>query len=376
MRGLRRRTTSPLWAKLTLALGALLVIVSGGSFVGGKILLSHVSNTIQQQNLLGDEAAGGGANAIKGAVNLLLVGLDTRDANPGMGSRSDSIVIAHIPASHDRAYLVSIPRDTGVSIPAFPKTGYRGGSDKINAAFQFGSMNGGGTAGGMQLLAMTLKQLSGISFNAAVTVNFDGFKDVVGALGGVNMCIDEKVTSLHNGFVNGTNKRTAPFKILDGGLRWTPIAGTHPMVYQPGCRHLSAWQALDYVRQRDMLANGDGDYGRQRHQQQFIKALLKEGLGKGMSNPLTLNTFLEKVSKAFVFDGGGVSLTNWFFAMKSVSPSSIVMVKTNAGTYNSVTVNGQSREELSASSKQLLADVRTDNVDSFIAANPTWVSAD
>ena len=81
------------------------------------------------------------------------------------------------------------------------------------------------------------------------------------------------------------------------------------MVYQPGCRHLEAWQALDYVRQRDMLANGDGDYGRQRHQQQFIKALLKEGVSKGMSNPLTLNTFLEKVSKAFIFDGGGVSLT-------------------------------------------------------------------
>jgi LCP family protein required for cell wall assembly len=376
MRRARPKRKDPLWAKLTLALGVLVVLASGGTVVGGKVLLAHVNNTVQQQDLLGNVAAGGGAASIKGEVNVLMVGLDTRAANPSMGSRSDSIVIAHIPASHDRAYLVSIPRDTGVTIPAFKKTGYHGGTDKINAAFEFGSMNGGGNAGGMQLLALTIKNLTGITFNAAVTVNFSGFKDVVEALGGVNMCIDEKTTSLHNGFFNGTNKRTAPFKILDGGLRWNPIPGTHPMVYQPGCRHLEAWQALDYVRQRDMLANGDGDYGRQRHQQQFIKALLKEGVSKGMSNPFTLNTFLEKVSKAFVFDGGGISMSDWIFAMKSVNPSSIVMIKTNDGTYNSVTVNGQSREELSATSLEMLKSVRSDTVDDFIATHPSWVSSD
>ena len=42
-----------------------------------------------------------------------------------MGSRSDSIIIAHIPAAHDRVYLISIPRDTNATIPAVPKTGYR-----------------------------------------------------------------------------------------------------------------------------------------------------------------------------------------------------------------------------------------------------------
>jgi len=138
MRGARAKRTDPLWAKLTLVLGVLLVLASGGSFVGGKVLLAHVDNTVQQQNLLGNVAAGGGAAAIKGEVNIILVGLDTRDNNPAMGSRSDSIVIAHIPASHDRAYLVSIPRDTGVHIPAFKKTGYTGGTDKINASFAYG----------------------------------------------------------------------------------------------------------------------------------------------------------------------------------------------------------------------------------------------
>src|SRR5512147_2786506 len=122
MRVARLKRKDPLWAKLTLAVGALLMLASGATVVGGKVLLAHVSNTVQQQNLLGTLGAGGGADALKGDVNVLMVGLDTRASNPTMGSRSDSIVIAHVPASHDRAYLVSIPRDTSARIPAFSKT--------------------------------------------------------------------------------------------------------------------------------------------------------------------------------------------------------------------------------------------------------------
>jgi LCP family protein required for cell wall assembly len=358
---------------LCLAVGILLLLGSSAAFIGGGLILSHVSNTVQQQNLLGN--TGNQNTSIKGAVNILLVGLDTRVSNPALGSRSDSIIIVHIPATHDRAYLISIPRDTNAIIPPFAKTHYAGGSAKINAAYQYGSGNGGGTAGGVQLLALTIEKLADIRFDAAVVVNFDGFKDVVAALGGVNMCIDERTISIHDGFLDGTNKPAAPFKITDGGAHLTPIPGTHPMIYQPGCRHLTAAQALDYVRQRDLLANGDGDYGRQRHQQQFVKALLQEGLDKGLSNPLTLNTFLTKVSKAFVFDGHGISLTNWIFEFKGIAPNDMILVKTNAGTYNTVHVNGESREELSAKSLQLLADVNTDTVDQFIAVNPSWVSS-
>jgi anionic cell wall polymer biosynthesis LytR-Cps2A-Psr (LCP) family protein len=260
-------------------------------------------------------------------------------------------------------------------IPPFVKSRYAGGTGKINAAYQFGSQNGGGTAGGVQLLALTIEKLANITFNAAAIVNFDGFKDVVTALGGVNMCIDEKVTSIHDGFNTGTTKHAAPFKITDGGLHFSRIPGTTPAVYLPGCRHLSAYEALDYVRQRDLLANGDGDYGRQRHQQQFVKALLKEGLSKGLTNPITLNTFLEKVSKAFVFDGHGTSLTDWIFAMKGISPDNMISIKTNNGTYNTVHVNGESREELSPDSLELLQDVNTDTIDQFIAQHPTWVNA-
>jgi LCP family protein required for cell wall assembly len=375
--GLIRRPTSNRrrrWLPVaSLVLGIVLLMFSSAAFIGGGLVLSHVSNTIQQQNLLG--STGSHDVSIDGPVNILLVGLDTRVTNPALGSRSDSIIIVHIPASHDRAYLISIPRDTNAIIPPFAKTHYPGGSAKINAAYQYGSGNGGGTAGGVQLLALTIEQIAGITFNAAVVVNFDGFKDVVAALGGVNMCIDERTVSIHSGFLDGTDTPAAPFKITDGGAHLTPIAGTHPMIYEPGCRHLTAAQALDYVRQRDLLANGDGDYGRQRHQQQFVKALLQEGLQRGLSNPLTLNTFLTKVSKAFVFDGHGISLANWIFEFKGISPNDMILVKTNAGTYNTVHIGGESREELSAKSLELLSDVNTDTVDQFVAANPNWVSS-
>ena len=99
-----RGKKSPWWAKVALVFGVLLLLGSGLTFFGGALLLQHVSSTIQQQNLLGSVGAGGSkGSSITGAINILLVGLDTRDDNPGMGSRSDSIIIAHIPATHDRA---------------------------------------------------------------------------------------------------------------------------------------------------------------------------------------------------------------------------------------------------------------------------------
>ncbi len=372
--GTTARKRGAAWgSRIFIALGVLLIVLSAVGFVGGDVVLHQVSSTIKQQNLLG--SIGSSATTIDGPVNILLVGLDTRDANPAMGSRSDSIIIVHIPASHDRAYLISIPRDTNAVIPPFAMSHYPGGTDKINAAYQDGSVNGGGTAGGVQLLALTIQKLANISFNAAVIVNFDGFRDVVAALGGVNMCVDERTTSIHDGFINGTDTPAAPYLITDGGAHLTPIPGRHPVIYQPGCRRLTPTEALDYVRQRDLLANGDGDYGRQRHQQQFVKALLQESIDKGLSNPLTLEPILQKLSKAFIFDGHGISLTDWIFAFKGISPNNMILVKTNAGTYDTVHVNGQSREQLSPLSRQLLADVNTDSIDAFIAANPSWVSS-
>src|SRR6185437_14787740 len=119
-------------------------------------------------------------------------------------------------------------------------------------------------------------------------VNFAGFQSMVAALGGVDMCVDEKTISVHVGSDAHGNFH-APYEITASGVY--PIRGITPQVYEPGCQHLAAWQALDYVRQRELIP--DGDYGRQRHQQQFLQAVLKEATGAGvLTSPVKLDRVL------------------------------------------------------------------------------------
>jgi anionic cell wall polymer biosynthesis LytR-Cps2A-Psr (LCP) family protein len=138
---------------------------------------------------------------------------------------------------------------------------------------------------------------------------------------------------------------------------------------------MEAWQALDYVRQRDFLANGDGDYGRQRHQQQFIKAIFKGILEQGMlSNPAKLPGLLKVVSKAMLIDDGHIGLEDWIFAMRNIGTSDIVTIKTNAGRFNPGQGALSGYEMVSPESMQLFAAMQDDKVEGFIANHSDWVS--
>lgn len=375
-RGGKRR--SPLWTKFAIVLGSVILVAAGGGLILLPIFIGELNGSIKTVNLLGDTGATG--HNIDGSINMLLIGLDTRDNNPSLGSRSDSIIIAHVPATHDRVYMISIPRDTNATIPAFPKTHYKGGSEKINAAFFFGSQNGGGNTGGTQLLAQTIKQDYGISFDSALIVNFDGFHDIVTKLGGVTMYVDEDTMSLHHGYVTGhPSEHAAPWVINSDGSPNHRIAGTTPVIYKKGTQHLSAYAALDYVRCRDFLPFTD--YDRQRHQQQFIKALIQEAYDQGFSNPTKISGLLSSLSQAFTFDPGQNSdgsarqTSDWLFTLKGVSPSSIVTIKTNDGKYNHYTGPApDDRQALTTDSLTLLQDVVSDHVDQFIAQHPDWVA--
>jgi polyisoprenyl-teichoic acid--peptidoglycan teichoic acid transferase len=360
----KSKRRKPFGSVMLIVVGVLLVLVSGGTYAAVNTAITKVSKAIPTAHLLGTDAAT--ATSINGVINILLIGVDTRPGNT-IGSRSDSIIIAHIPASHDRVYLVSIPRDTQANIPGH-------GSNKINSAFYFGSSNGGGYAGGAQLLTKTLKSDYGLTFNAAAIVNFSGFEDIVKALGGVTMYVDERTKSLHHGYkiVNGKRVIAAPYVTYNKGLTWKAVPGVTPVIYTKGTHHLTAYEALDYVRIRDFLPNGD--YDRERHQQQFIKAVMQEAVSKGMSNLLNADKFLGSISKAFIWDGGNQPMSNWIFTLKSINPSSMMTIKTNNGTFNSQTINGSSYEVLSPTSKLLLKDVKNDNLDAFLAAHPTWLT--
>jgi LCP family protein required for cell wall assembly len=372
----KRGKKDPLWARLSLIAGALLLLVSGGSLVGGNLLLNHYSDQITHEGGLGEAAASGAT--IDGPINLLLVGIDERANNQAMGARSDSIILAHVPATHDAVYLMSIPRDTKVRIPASKSTKYNGGTDKINAAFQFGYQNGGGRDTGLKLLAETVSGLAGgLKFNGAAIVNFEGFSGLVKALDGVHMCVDEKVTSVHTGWNTKTNVEGVPYNFNPDGIPTSLKPNMRPMVYEVGCRDFAAWEALDYVRQRDKLANNDGDYGRQRHQQQFIKAMLKKATSAGVvSNPIKINEILGSVGKAVSFYNNNVSLADWIFTLKGVDPEKMVTLRTNNGQFKTEIINGQSFEVLDQTAIDLLKSFTSDTVGQFVASHPEMISND
>ncbi len=355
------------------------MIVAGGGMVAKTVLFAYATKSVSKEDLLGGagtEAQQSGRVSITGSKTMLFVGVDARPwGNETDLVRADSILILHIPADHESAYLISIPRDTWVRIPAYDngvkKT--REQSDKINAAYAIGGDGLSGRAArekAVGLLALTIKELWGLQFDGAAIVDFTGFQQVVEVLGGVDMYVDQRTTSVHIGF-NSKGERRTPFRQYtksDGSTGLDPIAGVTPVVYEVGYQHLEPWQALDYVRQRETLPNSD--YDRQRHQQQFIKALFKKVLSKDvLTNPVTFNKVVGVVGKAMTIDDGGIDLEDWAFAMRGIGGDDLITVKTNNGTFHS-SAESRGAEALDEVTLELLASVRDDRIQAFLALHP------
>jgi len=139
-------------------------------------------------------------------------------------------------------------------------------------------------------------------------------------------------------------------------------------------QHLAPWQALDFVRQRELLPHGD--YDRQRHQQQFLKALFKEILSKNtLTDRAKLTKVLDVVGKAMTLDTGHVSIPDWIFAMKGITGDSLVTIKTNNGDFHGEKINGQTVETLDQNTVTLLGAVKDDTVAAFVLAHPELVAS-
>ncbi|MEU7840831.1 LCP family protein [Micromonospora sp. NPDC049114] len=360
----RPKRKDPLWARLTVIFGAVLMLSSGVAIVGSKVLIGQATGDIAQRNLLGDAGktdAEGGAS-LDGPIDMLLLGVDARERWAADDVRSDSIIILHIPASHDQAYLISIPRDTEAQIPPFKKSGFAGGTDKINAAFQAGARNGGGWEGGAQLMAQTIKRLTGVSFDGAAIINFGGFKNVIDTLGTVKICVSHEVKSKHMSFVDGKPMWNADAKKT--GKQMTPV------VHKKGCQEMEGWAALDYARQRYGLPGGD--YDRQQNQQQLIKAMARKATDGGMlTNPAKLNQLIKAAGKAFVLDTGGVPIENFIFTMRGVTANELTMLKTNNGSFNG---NSNNREALNEETMQMFEAVKQDKLAEFVFSHPEVIS--
>ncbi|HET8661014.1 MAG TPA: LCP family protein [Micromonosporaceae bacterium] len=342
-----------------------MVLVSGGSVAAIRLVAYRVDHAVAKQQLLDDAARTGRdrpAYTTTGPLNFLLLGSDFRSRTPTDGQRSDTIIVVHIPRGLDRAYLVSIPRDLRVVIPPFPATGYAGGQTKINAAYQ----HGGGGVGGTQLLSTTLTQLLGVGFDGAAIINFDGFRRAVDVLGGVTIHVDHRVTAKHLAY--DRNGRLISVYTDPEGRPFVP-EGARLYVFEPGFRRMTGEIALEWARTRYGLPGGD--YDRQRHQQEFLRAMLAEAMAQDIvTNPVRLDQFVRAVGSSLAVDTNGVALEDLAFALRNVRPGTLVGVQVPSHPQN---IGGVSYILQEDAAQSLYQAIRADNLDAWALENPSWV---
>ncbi|MCW3818735.1 LCP family protein [Micromonospora sp. DR5-3] len=356
----------PRWARMCTIFGVVLMVLSGSVLVGYHALVARYEGAVGKGDLFGDEAAGATEKKsdIKGPLNILLVGIDPRD--PKTPPLSDSVMIMHVPAGLDRGYLFSLPRDLRVDIPAFPKAHYSGGTGKLNDAMSYGSRVSGqnpDAAQGFELLAKTVQQVTGIErFDAGAIINFTGFRKIVDAMGGVDMYIERDVKSEHRQ-PDGTMRQLKP----GGGGYLGPQAE-----YKKGNAHLKGWQALDYVRQR-YPRNGvpDADYGRQRHQQQFVKAMVSQAFSADVvTNPVKLDRVLRAAGESLIFNGRGNSVVDFALALKGIRADSIQTIKLPGEGIG--TGSAYKGERLLPPADDFFAALRNEQIDAFMLEHPDF----
>jgi LCP family protein required for cell wall assembly len=207
----------------------------------------------------------------EGVCNYLLLGSDSRaglsaqeqeqfgtDMAIGGENRADTIMLVHTDPNLEKAIILSFPRDLWVQIPGH-------GSDKINASFE-----GGVEGGGPDLVARTVRSLTGLRVDHVLYVDLAGFQGVVDTLGGVDMCIPAENVNTP-GYVDAEGQSVyynEPGYIAD------PLTGLH---VKPGCQRLPGDQALAYVRTRHLRCDAAApDFFRIARQQQFLRAVINE----------------------------------------------------------------------------------------------------
>ncbi|WP_229379135.1 LCP family protein [Streptomyces sp. VRA16 Mangrove soil] len=233
-------------------------------------------------------------------MNVLLVGTDGRDRISDDERRkyrlggapchcTDTIMIVHISEDHERASVVSLPRDSYAEMP--PHTDMNSGEEhhahpvKINAAY---------AEGGPQLTVRTVENMTHVKIDHYLEVDFTSFMKTVDELGGVEVCTARPLKDAYTG--------------LDLSV------GTH---------RLDGGEALQYVRARH--TDGAGDLGRMQRQQRFLASLIAETTSSGvLLNPVRFRDVARTLLSSVRADKGfGTDeMVDLARAMRNFSPSS------------------------------------------------------
>jgi LCP family protein required for cell wall assembly len=207
-------------------------------------------------------------------LNILVMGSDSREgeandleAEGATDERSDTTILIHVSADRKDAYGVSLPRDAMVDRPDCLVKGETipGEQDAMfNTAF---------SVGGAQCTIQTVEQLTGIYVDHFVTVDFNGFKDMVDAVNGVEVCIPKDVDD-----------------------------DQHDIHFEAGTQELTGQEALNYVRERYVLS-ATGDIGRMTRQQAFIASMVHKVMSADtLSRPDRVYAFLDAATQSIAVD--------------------------------------------------------------------------
>ncbi|WP_079033828.1 LCP family protein [Streptomyces sp. JHA19] len=228
--------------------------------------------------------------AVRGAQNILVIGSDSRagDGNRRYGrdsgtERSDTTILLHLSADHRSATAMSIPRDLMVDVPGCRRT--EGGRSRpmfamFNYAFQ---------VGGSACTIRTVERMTNIRVDHHMVVDFHGFKEMVDAVDGVEICLTKPIRD-----------KAAKLRLPAGKVT------------------LDGEQALGYVRARKSLGNGS-DTDRMERQQRFLAALVhKVRSNDVLLNPVRLYPVLDAATSSLTTDPALASLRGLYDLVRSV----------------------------------------------------------
>lgn len=284
-RGGKRRAKPRRRHTVVRVLGVTVLVLAMVSGLSVAYLYRHFSGNITELALddqLGERPDKVAVEGPREPLNILVMGSDSRegegnniDGLTGGGERSDTTILIHLSADRTRAYGVSIPRDSMVDRPECTEAD--GGTIPADTYTQW---NAAFAIGGPACTIRQLEATTGLRVDHYVIVDFAGFKDMVDAIGGVEVCIPED---------------------------WDDRE--HGIYLRAGTRKISGDEALSYVRIR-AIGNGS-DLGRVKRQQAFIGSMAAQVLSSGtLANPIKIVRFLEAATKSLQVDPGLANLTD------------------------------------------------------------------
>ncbi|MFF9771601.1 LCP family protein [Streptomyces sp. NPDC014636] len=283
---------------------------------------------------------------VRGAQNILLIGSDTRagDGNREYGKdlgteRSDTTILLHLAADRDSATAVSLPRDLMVDVPScLQEDGRR--SDPVFAMF-----NHAFQVGGSACTIRTVEKLTGIRIDHHMVVDFSGFKEMVDAVDGVEVCLKEPVD--------------------DKAAKLTLPAGRVT---------LNGEQALGYVRARKSLGNGS-DTERMERQQRFLGALVDKVQGNDvLLNPVKLYPLLDAATSALTTDPELASLRGLYQLVRGLRDIPTEHVRFLTVPRESYVYNANRDQLVEPEAEKLFARLRADQPVTVIPENSQNVS--